>query len=698
MSELLPFTDVNGNSWFACALLFLVRFGVVGACWSWALVCRNPGASPWSQWLVKSAATLLCGILINVISAVLLAELGIYSTGVEWFVLAAAAGLGRFLAVRKSVAWSGHVRDCLPVFAMIAVMGAVIMLVPGRGAWIAGGWDPGIYVNQGIAVSHAGSFHSGPEAAWSRIGADGFQSISRERGNPFPFHEYLPVVPINPETGEIRPFFFRGMPAFVAVLERCGGLRAATRANLFAGWIALGAFAALCAQLLATSAARWMAIAVLIAHPVWWFMAHFPTSEMLQLAVVAGAVAWIPALSRGRSAGIFIAALLLLGMLNRFSFLPFAALLLCTISWIGIRFDQPGRFSERLIQVCAVSGGAIFALVCCSVTLDRLGDQVQPLWLTGAPLLTLSLALELGPVRRQAKRFAAHPSLPGYLLLLVAALLAAKDWFRGPDHAITAVGIVGPALPYLGHALLLGSLAGMLLMLTGRNAEKGIVVTVMWFYTAAIVATISTTTITMWLPFAARRHLVYSLPCIALFAGILFATLWQWTDGRKALRVLILIPGLALPLANIERAWHAITRTEFEGLPDMLANVARNIEPGDIVVADHYKWGTPLRFLFGAAVLNGETLWKKDSTPEKRTAAMNALHEAMGQGHRVLFLTSTEAGLSCYKHEIPASPPLWDSGEIEITQLNQHLSERGFTHLTRIKRFQIFELQAFPRK
>jgi hypothetical protein len=689
MSDLLPFTDVSGNSWFGCALLFVIRFGVVGACWSWALVRRQPG----TRWLVISAATLLCGLLINVIGAVLLAELSFYSRGVEWIVLAVAAGLGRFAAARKSVPWSGHVRDCLPVFAASASIAVMIMLAPGRGAWIAGGWDPGIYLNQGIAVSHAGTFHTSPEAAWSRIGADEFPAFSRSPGNPFPFHEYLPVVPINPDTGEIRHFFFRGMPAFVAVMERCGGFRAATRANLFAGWIALAAFAALCVQLLETPAARWMAFAVLAAHPVLWFMAHFPTSEMLQLAVVAGAVAWIPSIPRARSAGIFIAALLLLGMLNRFSFLPFAALMLCTISWIGLRFDQEGRFPERLIQVGAVSGGALFGVVCCDVTLDRLGEQVQPLLLAGVPLLVISVLLTLGPVRRHVKRFAAQANLPGYLLLLVTALLVGKDIIGNPDHHITAVGNAAPALPYLGHSLLLGSLAGLILVGSGRSTEKGIVVTLIWFFAAAVVATVSSATITIWFPFAARRHLVYTLPGIALLAGILFSTLWQWTDGKQILRVAVVLFGLALPFANIERARRAITHTEFEGLPEVLASVAAHFEPDDIVVADHYKWGTPLRFLFGTAVLNGATLWERDSTPEKRAAAMAALNRAIDRGHRVLFLTSTEKGLACYKHEIPASPLLWDSGDVSITELKQDIRETGFTHRTRTKRFRIYELQ-----
>jgi len=673
-----------------CALLFLIRFGAVGACWSWALVRHQPD----SQWLARGAATLLCGLLINVFSAVLLAEMGIYSKSIEWIVLILAAGLGRFLAFRNSIRWPEHVRGCMPAFAASAGIAAVIMIAPGRGAWIAGGWDPGIYVNQGVAVSHAGTFHPGPEPAWTRIGAEGFSSFSRESGNPFPFHEYLPVVPINPDTGEIRHFFFRGMPAFVAVMERCGGLRAAARANLFAAWIAFAAFAALCMSLLETPAARWMALAILLTHPIWWFMAHFPTSEMLQLAVVAGAAAWFPSLPRSRGAGIFVAALLLLGTLNRFSFLPFGALLLCTISWIDLRFDQPGRFRERFIQVCAVSGGALYGFAFCGVTMDRLGDHVQPLLLAGLPLLVVSLALTLGPAHRHAKRFAALPGLPGYLLLVVAALIVTHDFIRNPNHRIVAFEIAGPLLPYLGYAPLLGGLAGMILVLSGRSTEKGIIVTVLWFFAAAMVASVSTTTITMWLPFAARRHLVYALPFFALFSGILFATLWQWTDGKKALRTLVLCIGLALPFANIDRARDAVIRTEFNGLPEVLARVANNFEPGDIVVADHYKWGTPLRFLFGVAVLNGETLWEKDSTSAKRADAMNALYEAAGRGHRVLFLTSTGQGLACYRHEIPESNLLWDSGDIAVTQLRQDMEERGFTQSTRTKRFRIYQLFA----
>ena len=75
---------------------------------------------------------------------------------------------------------------------------------------------------------------------------------------------------------------------------------------------------------------------------------------------------------------------------------------------------------------------------------------------------------------------------------------------------------------------------------------------------------------------------------------------------------------------------------------------------------------------------------------------MRGLREARGRGHRVLFLTSTENGLACYKHKIAAAGPLWDSGEIEITALKHMKHAKGFTPLTRTKRFRIYELKDSP--
>ena len=681
---------VAHNPWLLCAFLFAARFAGLGSCWSWCVAGKAGSAA--ARVVRSGAATLLTGLLLNALCAVLLAEAGAYRPHAEAVILGGLAGVGLALGLlRRGPAFIAHLRDVLPVLAATFAAGAAIMGLPGRGEWIAGGWDPGIYVNQGVAVSRTATFHPPPEPVLAELTRAELEVMTRTAHN---YREYLPVVPLDADTRRIQHFFFRFTPAYIAVLERCGGLRAATRANLFAGWVALWAVAAVVTGSGRGGLYALVALAALLTHPVWWFLAHFPTSEMVQLALVMGALAWARSSPAGSLQGpLFTACLLFAAMVNRFSFFPFAGLLLCTLTWIDLpREDRLRVWATRWLQAAAVLAGLFVDARCGKVTIGRLDELVIPLLGSGFAFLLASLLTETVSLVPPARRLLPAPGPRTAALTLLGAfiLLLAIDLADVVPHVALVRNLTG-AIPYLGPALCVLCLAGAAWWLwdprSGGREWQGLLL----FLSAATLMTLAVAAIAGLYPWAIRRHLVYTVPLLCLFAAEVADRGCQAAGTARWARAAVVgLCGAAL-LPNIRTTARAVGCTEFNGLSNVLAQAARHIAPQDIVVADHFKWGTPLRFLYGCQVLNGEVLWE-DAEAERRRAAFSILEKTRREGRRLLHFTSTADGLQVYHIPLPQAVEIWSSGPVEIRELHHHPEQRSFEPKTGRKLFRLYEI------
>ncbi len=89
------------------------------------------------------------------------------------------------------------------------------MLLPNTGEWIAGGWDPGVYLNTGINVGQTGTFTPQDKA----FGAD-FTPAERSHFMRYPSNrsERFPGILSNKNGTEINFHFFtsvRQLPRFL---------------------------------------------------------------------------------------------------------------------------------------------------------------------------------------------------------------------------------------------------------------------------------------------------------------------------------------------------------------------------------------------------------------------------------------------------------------------------------------------------
>lgn len=694
------------------SLLLGLRIFLPGIAWSWPLWGHRPqGDRPWpGAPIAAGAAALVVGLCINLVTVLFLGELGIYRTGVEVMVLGIIAVSGFFLCdiVRRTLL-KEHIRRCLPLFAVFALGSAVVMALPSRGEWILGGWDPGVYINEGISLSQEGTLHP-EDPAFSTLEETEEDIFARAKYRPRfalpawtdsgtatfvlpapPSIERFPGVVAEPDRGTFSFEFFRLMPSMVALAHRTGGQAMALRTNSFLACISLIVLAALAHSVIGGSYALFAAL-VLITQPIWTYHSHVPVSEMLQLVLVLSLCLFLVFGEKGSPTPLYLSLLLFLLMLNRFSFLPFAGLFLVMMSVTDLhRTPRKRVWGERAIQVLAVLSGA---LVCAQIA------PVSILNWDHLPLLALVFVLGLaGALLIDALGTTAFfrniPEIPvsfrwaagTLILLLVAAYVFRETTVLDDDadnflHLLSYVGVIPAAAAVLGALLLFCSRKVVPVPFKGF---------LLFLLTLTIILIRKKYIVDVY-PWATRRHLAYTVPFVALAAGYLPVFLLTRVRGARFLNVgAALFLAAAITVGTAGKAWRAASRVEFRGATGRLGEVADHIGEKDMVVVDTPRWGTPLTFIHGKKVLDGKHIWRfRDK--ERLSRAFGALAHLKKGGSRVLFLTSTPSeALSIYPLPIEPVTLIWEGDAFRLEEVVH--SPRGGDFVTREKssRFRLYE-------
>ena len=162
-------------------------------------------------------------------------------------------------------------------------------------------------------------------------------------------------------------------------------------------------------------------------------------------------------------------------------------------------------------------------------------------------------------------------------------------------------------------------------------------------------------------PWALRRPMVLWVPFMALAQG--YGAGWileKWGARRWGWAVAgTLLLGAALWTgARISRMASRVG--DYRGMSAWLDEVAEHIQADDLVVADDPRWGTPLLLAAGRDVVNGKLLWHLPHDLQ-RAELLAMLQRLQDERHgRVLWLTSTPAGLDIYPFEVGPVVPLFE--------------------------------------
>lgn len=684
---------VSTTAWLACALTLVLRFYLAGAAWNWLLPEGLLSGSPKGyRALLCSAGALVIGVPSALLLSLVLSEFGVASLAWELLgsgvVTVGGLLLGRRCApsrTRQTLALS--VPGALVVFAGTAA----IMHLPRCGEWMPGGWDPGIYITQGVCVGQTGTFHPTPQAHHAALTAGELPLFTKEYGA---FPQIFPGVPLDAKGRQVRHYFFRLTPTLVSVLMRCGGLAAATRVNFIMGLLGLIVFAAFLRIHRLSSVCLAIALLLLIAHPLWLYHLHLPTSEMTELFLVLGLGMLMGVQREGWFSHVVFLMLMLAAIVNRVSFVPFAGMLVLALSWADMqRTDRQRVLVERLLQILVICLGTFYDFTATAVTMANLQFVSLELIIVAGTCLVIAGGLELMLARGVNLRLLSPPIL--FSCFTAALMLLGLGAVMLPRHVTVLAAVRQNAthiLPFLGPWLAVTAAAGLAVLWFVRAAQsRHLAALMVVFVGVTVILLINSYAIPIY-PWATRRYLPFTVPLLAVGASIALSYLWDMQGRWKLSRRLGagIVAG-ALLVIPAKKSWHAVTGTEYDGLSRHLAELAAHIEPGDLILSDHFKWGTPMAFVYGKHVLDGSQLHGKRGGT-LMPAALATLARLRSDGWRVLLLTSTPEGLDVYPRKLEGARLLWAGDSFVIKEIIHSPRAEDFARRERPAVFRLYEL------
>jgi len=681
-------------------VIFSLRVLLPGWAWSWLARGGDELEAKPRRTAVAAAWIVAIGLLVNSAVVFFLGEVGRYTPCMEWGGLVGVTIAGAALGVASKRIRGGSAGEGA-FLAAVVLMGSAIMtmVAPQRGEWILGGWDPGVYVNEGVSVARTGTFHQ-PDQVFHLLepGAEQHAFSRTDRGRT----ERFPGVAVDADRQAFTFQFSRLAPSLIAFLDRCGGLRAAVRVNLLVGVLCLYVFFVVLWRG-STLAHADLGALFLALQPVFLYHTHVPVSEMLQLFWILGMalalVSWECASVRMVLFPLALAA----GVLNRFVFLPFAGILVLLAAWMDL--DREDRLEsvirERLCQLCLLTASAAASAAVSGTSLAEWNFAAKLLGITilaGTGALVLDLTRLVPAVRNGLRtvRPASRWFLAGLVVLLLAGLYFRPSWdtllrcFRRLDSSRECDNLVR-LLPYIGYVATVLALVGGIVSACGRGgSRRGLCVTNLLF--------LGMTAVVVWkkeiadlYPWATRRYLDSTIPLVVILASCGCVWLWNLSGSwRRAGRILSVMAIAALCGEMVTPCRHAWKRTEYGGVSAALSQIADQIGNDDVVVADHPLWGTPLSMIYGKQVLNGQHFYRRGgpATAEIGLAALARLRE---QGRRVVFLSSIRAGLGIYPVPIQGAAEYWQLESFVTREIIHDPMAADFVLRPMVNTFRLFE-------
>jgi len=667
----------------ALFLLASLRWFIVGACWSGdgpgtlsgtPRTPSQPRRGHLGSILRATARAFALSIPICLLVTIGLSAFGVYRRPLELGLLLAIGIVGVF---RTRPRW----RRFLPGLVALNLLVLLVLVMPPRMQWIAGGWDPGTYVNEGASLVHEGGWDRPPERFLQFLDEDNRELFTRDR---YGFLELMPVVPLDRESLSSKPFFFPLYPAMLASAHStasghpAGGLALSAHINLPLAVITVFLFG------MALARVDWrlgaFGAVLLAIQPLLLYHANFPTSEILHLFLIVCILYWL--VRRPRILGpdedrthappwtshLPLALLFFLGPMNRLDFLLFGSVLLVALTLADSSSRRASRrgLVELVMLGVAMALGTALSVFVADAAVQRLGKDV-PMLIIGGGLLTggaFVLRLIAAPIRanflpRVWNLLAAHLH---WLIAAVVLLGIAAVWFvQAPKTDQPLIWQCKGMWWYLTWPSVILAALGFL-SLEWRRLPRAFGAWVLAVAAMALLVLVFGKIHQTW-PWAARRYVPTILPLLAaLGAWGVFRTKW--------IGLALLAAACVFNAPRLMLAWQVMD--DDTRLGAQLAAVADQLEPNDLVVADHFVWAAPLRFLNNVHVVNGERF---DDT-RKFPAQRDALASWPG---RVLWLSSTGQGMSAFPGPVEGAKKIWAGEPFEYRKVKRANYVGGFT-------------------
>ena len=652
------------------ALKLSLRIIVAGFVWSRVAESQTEvgngkagaGHPSWCYWLT-------IGLGSNLLLAFALCLLGRWTPVVDWASWGAMVLVG--LAINRRNL--GRITRSTIGLWLVFIGGVwLIMMLPPRSEWLVGGWDPGVYMNTAAALARSGSWHPSLETVYAGLPPAALELFTGAEGT---YREVFPGVPVDMQSGALLPYFFPLLPVCGAFFMRIGGLDLLCRMNLVLGLVSVFSVAGLASVLFGNRRAGYLAGGSLLVSSLWWYHIAVPTTEILQLVLFCALIPeLVLALRRDRSVPVASGLLLLCLVLNRFSFVAFAGILLVVVI-VGDREHRGAPSQQRLaLWIGAILAGIALDLLAAWVTVARVNVKDHALLVVLGPfVLTAAAALYLaatswwrGPIlERWGNRILRGVLIGGGMLLLAALVLASsgklhESCFAALDHAPWLAGSVARldrlvTFQQAAYVFVMG--LGLVLLGTGRQGPGP--VGLFCLFCLGVLSTLMLNPgVAGIYPWALRRYLVFWVPLASV--AVVYAVQILISGCNTRVRVVVgVVAGVAVMASAVHGARAAARVGDYRGVKEALDAIVAACADDDIVVADDARWGTPLLLLYGIDAIDGSRLWSA-RTPHVRAAWLDALEALRTEtGRRVVWLTSVPEGLGIYEGSVAsAASPL----------------------------------------
>jgi len=678
-------------------MAFAARLAVPGAAWRWLLDGWPAGQQPSGRppCLVRAGQSAALGLAFALITCVLLGSVSAFYPAFEWTLAASlsAAGFTLCRIVRGTGAIPPLARDCLGLWACLAIPGALAMLARPWSEWIAGGWDPGVYVNIGMRLAETGSF--GP---WRHAFLSGLSPLERlSFCRVFPgWAEVFPGFSLDPSSGNVSPMFFPGTPALVAMLHHLGGIQAALRVNAFAGIVSALALTGLARLVLGSNRAAMVALGALVLQPIWLYHLKIPISEMTGLALVCGMGLLIAADHRSIAGEVFAAALMMAAVLNRFSFLPFGCLAIAAACWLDA---ARGRFGIRTLawrafQAGVMAVGALWDIRLAPMTWPRLAYAIPSLIMAAAIIMTAAAGFGLLVISQKANPAASAPRLPFLAAFAVLILLAGGSSLLGGGLLADASWAWRTTLPFVGYGALCAAAAGLIAAACETRRKFLPLQTWLAFLAAAAAVTLYSPQIARLLPWALRRHLEFFAPLLALSCAFAFETVpalaasgkRKFAIGCAAIAAAAAFIAMQLPVCR--QAWQTV---DYPGALQAVAELAEKARGSDAVAVENPAWATPLHFIFGLDAVSVASL-ARNHPDSGAGRIVETLSRTAQRGRTTRLVTSGTNGVSELRIDSESLRTDWAGPARESRIVDHSPSASSFRTKPRTIAFQLHTL------
>lgn len=646
--------------------------------WTWTAFLYSPKTRERTNHWITTLLALMLSLALILTSCLFLGSIGrLHLNGLLPF-LAIVACLGFILDYKKGASQAlQHLGWGLLTCLILSLLFILLRLIPYHSDWIVGGWDPGVIMNQGFCIGQTGTTHPLPGLTAPLLAADDQSLFSRTLSG---LREAFPGIPVDPNTGAWNFYFCPITPLTVSLLYQVGGATLALIMPLVVGVVAILMFSGVTTR----STPLFLVPLLFLLQPILIYHCRTPTSEITELLLLGAFMTlWTNATPGGLRRWLG-ASLIFLATVNRVSFELFGAWLILIVACMDTECEDRrfATFDHAALMIGLLAGMAYYSLVSPD-SLAKLTHVTPSLHIAVLLLLAGAFALDQFCLARPVRKGVRWDLILlgfGLLAFCVLEQCSTVPWteFRQNTLALSA---------YTGWMLIGIAVPGFCLLF--RRPDKS----TYWalFFLFALLIVLRHKHAAELYPWALKRYLVYAVPLLAIAAGAALMAFWNHR------RINWVAPALLLGvfIANASLCRHAWSTPDYEGVSKQLNEVAKHIGDRDIVIADHFRWGTPLALAYGRNVINGERIWA-GRDPVRVRHAVSLVQQHTGNNGNVYFLTSTPGALDVYLDAIPETEKVWSAKPWTTRRIEHHRNNRSFATREVAATFQLFKINTRP--